>query len=150
VKRALLEGACVLILTVFVYLRPYKEGRSENETSYDWINLSDAVLLTNLTVIAIFSSVIEESPSASTRKGVGIFINFLAYVPLAVLAAVLYKAFQQYSQNRKKEGKEPLKIRFSQLLPNRKGRDSDFSETTDDPKTDCPTNTAGYRTSADY
>ena len=45
-KRILLEALCVLVLTTFVYFRPYKK-------KYNWLNKLDAVLLSNLAVITI-------------------------------------------------------------------------------------------------
>ncbi|XP_031564322.1 uncharacterized protein LOC116299745 [Actinia tenebrosa] len=132
-KRAFLEGACVLILTVFVYLRPYKEGK-EGETSYDWINISDAVLLSNLTVIAIFSSVIEESASKSVRKGVGVFINVLAYVPFVFLLYVSYKAIKGYRERRRHMGKKFIPSAFQNVFTcNRSTGSQDGEGTHEEP-----------------
>ena len=59
-KRILLESTCMFVLTVFVYLRPYK-------VQHDWLNKLDAVLLTNLALIAIFRLVALELPGTPVR-----------------------------------------------------------------------------------
>lgn len=95
-----MEAACVSILVVFLWLRPYKETDDQGETNYSWINVSDAVLLTNLTLVAIFSSTLDESPKS--HAGVKGFVNFLAYVPLMVLVFVLYRSADQYYRKKKR------------------------------------------------
>lgn len=107
-KRALLEAACATILVVFLWLRPYKEAGDPGQINYSWINVSDAVLLTNLTFVAIFSSTVDENPKS--HGGVKGIVNALAYVPLIVLGFVLYRAFDQYF--RKNNRGEQTKFQF--------------------------------------
>jgi hypothetical protein len=89
-KRALLEDSCMIILAVFVYLKPYKD-------EYNWLNLLDAVLLSNLGIMAIFSTALQNAQSfgESYNDEFEILIRILAYVPLCYLACLLvYQAFK--------------------------------------------------------
>ena len=91
-KRLLLEGCCILILLIFAVLRPYKEARDveEDEKSYGWMYISDVVLLTTLSFIAIVSSPIDNSCATTdgVKEGFKIFLNVLSCVPVAVLLVV--------------------------------------------------------------
>lgn len=111
VKRAMLETACVLILLIFAFLRPYKEAADvkEDEESYEWINKSDVALLTTLSLIAIFSSAIDASLSNKTRAGLRVFVYVLAYVPLLVLGVVTYRTVSRWRQKKtlRNELREP-------------------------------------------
>ncbi|PFX34290.1 hypothetical protein AWC38_SpisGene801 [Stylophora pistillata] len=102
VKRAMLETACVLILLIFAFLRPYKEASDvkEEEESYEWINKSDVALLTTLSLIAIFSSAIDSRMSIRTRNGLRIFVRVLAYIPLLVLGMVTYRTVSRWRQKK--------------------------------------------------
>ena len=90
VQRTLLETICIVSLAIFTYLKPYKQGR-EGEEGLDWINKSDAVLLTNLAVITVFSSAVGHSLSPTTNAVMEFFVDFFAYVPLLVLAVAVYR-----------------------------------------------------------
>lgn len=94
VKRSLLEVACVMILFVFSYLRPYKRAKNvkEGEPSYDWVNKSDALLLLNLCVMAVFSSATEnDNIQSHHRESLSVLVHILAYVPLLVLVSYVYR-----------------------------------------------------------
>ena len=93
VRRTLLQTVCIVTLAIFAFLKPYKQGRV-GEESYSWINKSDAVLLTNLAVIATFSGAIGQS-TASVDSTLEIFVDLFAYVPLAVLAVVVYRLIKR-------------------------------------------------------
>ena len=138
-KRALLEAGSVVILITFVWLRPYKEG-APGQTDYSWINISDAILLTNLVLVAIFSSAIEESPT--THTGMKIVVKILAYVPLVVLAAVLYRALDQYYLNHRREGQTKWEFIFKRRKANNRYRDR--PETVEASTSDNIETTAGY------
>ncbi|XP_015776413.1 PREDICTED: uncharacterized protein LOC107354443 [Acropora digitifera] len=103
-KRALLEGSCAMILLTIAYLRPYKEAKDvkEDEESYEWINQSDAVLLATLTLIAIFSSLMDSALENSTWTGFYIVVEILAYVPLLVCAMVAVRTVRKYRREAKK------------------------------------------------
>ncbi|KAJ7363216.1 hypothetical protein OS493_011497 [Desmophyllum pertusum] len=111
IKRALLESVCVLILLTFAFLRPYKEAGDvkEDEESYEWINKSDVALLVTVTLIAILSSPIDGSLSASTRLALIAFIYVLAYIPLIVLAMVAVRSVRKWldAKRLRKELREP-------------------------------------------
>ena len=98
IKRALLESACVVILLTFAFLRPYKEAADvkEDEESYEWINKSDVALLATLSLIAIFSSPIDEGLSTHTRLALKIFIDVLAYIPLMMFAMVAVRIVRKW------------------------------------------------------
>ncbi|XP_078369549.1 uncharacterized protein LOC144653435 [Oculina patagonica] len=92
VKRLLLEGCCILILLIFAILRPYKEARdvNEGEKSYEWMYISDVVLLTTLTFIAVISSPIENNGTTihGTNHGFQTVLNILSCIPAVVLLGV--------------------------------------------------------------
>ncbi|KAL9973278.1 hypothetical protein ACROYT_G019708 [Oculina patagonica] len=94
VKRLLLEGCCILILLTFAILRPYKEARDvkEHEKSYEWMYISDVVLLTTLSFIAVISSPIDNSSAITddVKDGLKIILNILSCVPVAVLLVIAY------------------------------------------------------------
>ena len=81
-KRSVLEVSCVLIVVTCLYLRPYRTGQNED---YNWLNTLDAVLLTNLCFVVIFSSSIVSDASQSIQDGLVKTVNVLAYVPLVYL-----------------------------------------------------------------
>ena len=98
VKRCLIEISCIFILAIFLYFRPYKQAepaeanhQNPEEEDFDWINKSDAVLLTNLCFIAVVSSAFEDE-----NKAVMKVVDILAYVPLLVLIVVLGRATGKY------------------------------------------------------
>lgn len=93
-KRALLEDSCMIILAVFVYLKPYKE-------EYNWLNLLDAVMLCNLGIMAIFGTALQNAQNFPElyHEEFSAFIGVLSYVPLCYLVCLLiYLAFQ-YREN---------------------------------------------------
>ena len=100
VKRVVLEGACILILVIFAYLRPYKEARdvNEGESSYEWIYKSDVALLTTLALITVISSKIDCScfTTKDEKKGLKVAVCVLAYVPLIVLLVLGYRVLRTY------------------------------------------------------
>ena len=93
-KRSLIEVACVVILSIFTFLKPYKGSKDmeEGRSSFSWVNKSDALLLLNLAVMAVFSSA---TTNYDIRKGSRMFlivlIHILAYVPFVALALPLYR-----------------------------------------------------------
>ena len=99
-KRLLLEGCCILILLIFAVLRPYKEARDvkEDEKSYGWMYISDVVLLTTLSFIAVVSSPIDNSCATTdgVKKGFKIFLNVLSCVPVAVLLVIACCVARKY------------------------------------------------------
>lgn len=100
VKRVVLEGACILILVIFAYLRPYKEARdvNEGESSYEWIYKSDVALLTTLALITVISSPIDSScfTTEDEKKGLKVVVCVLAYVPLIVLLVLGYRVLRRH------------------------------------------------------
>lgn len=89
-KRAILEDSCMIILAVFVYLKPYKQ-------EYNWLNLLDAVLLSNLGIMAIFSTALQNAQSfgLSYIETLESLIRVLSYVPLCYLVCLLtFKAYK--------------------------------------------------------
>ena len=85
-KRSILEASSVIIVVTCLYLRPYKTGQNGN---YNWLNTLDAVLLTNLCFVVIFSSGIVSDESHSTQDGLVKTVNVLAYVPLVYLVILI-------------------------------------------------------------
>ena len=100
VKRVVLEGACILILVIFAYLRPYKEARDDNEgeSSYEWIYKSDVALLTTLALITVISSKIDCScfTTKDEKNGLKVAVCVLAYVPLIVLLVLGYRVLRKH------------------------------------------------------
>ena len=102
VKRVVLEGACILILVIFAYLRPYKEARdvmlNQGESSYEWIYKSDVALLTTLALITVISSKIDCScfTTKDGKKGLKVAVCVLAYVPLIVLLVLGYRVLRRH------------------------------------------------------
>ncbi|XP_078369552.1 uncharacterized protein LOC144653438 [Oculina patagonica] len=100
VKRLLLEGCCILILLIFAILRPYKEARDvkEDEKSYEWMYISDVVLLTTLSFIAVISSPIDNScaTTGGIKRGFKIVLNILSCVPIAVLLVLACSFGKRY------------------------------------------------------
>ena len=100
IKRVVLEITCILILVTFTFLRPYKEAGDvkEGESSYEWINRSDVVLLTTLSLIAVISSPIDSSyPTTEQQKhALQIVVMIVSYVPLAVLLVLAYRVLKRY------------------------------------------------------
>lgn len=95
VKRSLFEVSCITILFIFAYVRPYKrsEQETENEAShYFWENKTDAVLLLNLSLMAVFSSATENDYIQEHHKAaLMVLIQIMAYGPLIVLAWFFYR-----------------------------------------------------------
>ncbi|KAL9972014.1 hypothetical protein ACROYT_G018246 [Oculina patagonica] len=87
-KRSILEVSSVVIVVTCLYLRPYKSNQANNE-DYNWLNTLDAVLLTNLCFIVIFSSSIISEASVAVQNGLEKTVNVLAYVPLVYLLCLL-------------------------------------------------------------
>ena len=83
--RSLLEVSCVIIVVTCVYLHPYKTSQNED---YNWLNTLDAVLLTNLCFVVIFSSSVVSGASQSIQDGLEKTVNVLAYVPLVYLVCL--------------------------------------------------------------
>ena len=115
IKRIVLEGICILILVTFAFLRPYKEAGDvkEGENSYEWINRSDVVLLTTLSLIAVISSPIDSSyPTTKQQKhALQIVVRIVSYVPLAVLLVLAYRVLKSYcTENRFPPDDETLPI----------------------------------------
>ena len=100
VKRLLLEGFCIFILLIFAILRPYKEARDVrgDEKSYEWMYISDVVLLTTLSFIAVVSSPIDNSSAITdgVKDGFKITLNILSFVPVAVLLVVACRVARKY------------------------------------------------------
>ena len=100
VRRSLLEVTCIMILFIFAYVRPYKRSEQEkdSETSpYVSKNKSDAVLLLNLSLMAVFSSATQNDNIRESHKAaLTVFIQILAYVPVVVLAWSLYRKTRAY------------------------------------------------------
>ncbi|XP_078371417.1 uncharacterized protein LOC144655071 [Oculina patagonica] len=100
VKRLLLEGCCILILLIFAILRPYKEARDvrEDEKSYEWMYISDVVLLTTLSFIAMISSPIDNNGTTTrgVKNGFKIVLNILSWVPIAVLLVLACSFGRRY------------------------------------------------------
>ena len=92
-KRSLLEVSCVVIVVICLYLRPYRIGENED---YSWLNTSDAVLLTNLCFVVIFSSNIVKDTPQYIQDGLKITVNVLAYVPLVYLVILVGYHFWKY------------------------------------------------------
>ena len=81
-KHVMVEAACVFILTVYVYLHPYKE-------EYNWINKLDAVLLTNVSLIAMINADIDIRDPSIDRKATVVVLKVLSYTPLGYLLVLL-------------------------------------------------------------
>lgn len=86
-RRSILEVSCVTIAVICIYLRPYRTT-NENE-DYSWLNTLDAVLLTNLCFVVIFSSSIVNDTSQSIQDGLENTVDVLAYVPLVYLIILI-------------------------------------------------------------
>lgn len=94
VKRSLLEVTCITILFIFAYLRPYKRSvqGKEDEKTYAWENKSDAVLLLNLSMMAVFSSATDnDNIQEHNKAALTVLIQIMAYGPLVVLIWFMYR-----------------------------------------------------------
>ena len=77
----------------------------DQNNNCDWINTSDAILLTTLCVISAFSS---QTPAEGTRRNAGdkmvkvfqVILNVLACIPLLVLVFVILRALYVRHKNR--------------------------------------------------
>ncbi|XP_020629674.1 uncharacterized protein LOC110066771 [Orbicella faveolata] len=98
-KRSILEISSVVIVVTCLYLQPYKT-RPNNDMNYEpannianedynWLNTLDAILLTNLCFIVIFSTGIRSEVSPSVQDKLEKTVNGLAYVPLVYLWCLL-------------------------------------------------------------
>lgn len=85
-KRSILEASSVIIVVTCVYLRPYKTDEND---SYNWLNTLDAILLTNLCFVVIFSSSVVSDASDAIQDGLKDTVNVLAYVPLVYLVCLI-------------------------------------------------------------
>ena len=81
-KRSILEVSSVLITVIFLYIQPYN-------VQFRCLNTLDAVLLTNLCFIVIFSSSIISDAPLAVQSGLKVTVNVLAYVPLVYLAVLI-------------------------------------------------------------
>ena len=93
-KRSILEVSSVVIVVTCLYLQPYKTRPSEPANNivtedYSWLNTLDAILLTNLCFITIFSTGIRSEATPSVQDGLEKTVNCLAYVPLVYLWCLL-------------------------------------------------------------
>ena len=103
-KRSILEASNVVIVVTCLYLQPYKTRPNQRNTNdnmnyepannaayedYSWLNTLDAILLTNLCFVAIFSTGIRSEASPSVQDGLEKTVNGLAYVPLVYLCCLL-------------------------------------------------------------
>ena len=100
IKSLALQGICILVLVMFAFLRPYKEARDVNgaEKSYEWINKSDVVVLTTVSLIAVVSSPIDSycETTVGEKKGLQIVVRILAYVPLLVVLTLAIRILRIY------------------------------------------------------
>ena len=85
-KRSILEASSVIIVVICLYLRPYKTDEND---SYNWLNTLDAILLTNLCFVVIFSSSVVSDASDAIQDGLKDTVNVLAYVPLVYLVCLI-------------------------------------------------------------
>ncbi|KAK3755583.1 hypothetical protein QZH41_005963 [Actinostola sp. cb2023] len=110
-KRALLEDSCMVMLAVFVYLKPYKE-------EYTWLNLLDAVLLCNLGIMTIFSTALQNAQSYSTsyHDQFEAFIKVLSYVPLCYLIFLMIYLAIQYREYLKQYMILKMKLRADSTI----------------------------------
>ena len=96
-KRSILEVSSVVIVVTCLYLRPYQTRQNED---YNWLNTLDAVLLTNLCFVVIFSSSIVSDVSQSVQDGLVKTVNVLAYVPLVYLIILIcYNGWRYFCPN---------------------------------------------------
>ena len=96
-KRSILEVSSVVIVVTCLYLRPYQTRQNED---YNWLNTLDAVLLTNLCFVVIFSSSIVSDVSQSVQDGLVKTVNVLAYVPLVYLVILIcYNGWRYFCPN---------------------------------------------------
>ena len=96
-KRSILEVSSVIIVVTCLYLCPYQTRQNED---YNWLNTLDAVLLTNLCFVVIFSSSIVSDVSQSVQDGLVKTVNVLAYVPLVYLVILIcYKGWRYFCPN---------------------------------------------------
>jgi len=103
-KRSILEASSVVIVVTCLYLQPYKTIPNQRMTNddmnnepanntanenYNWLNTLDAILLTNLCFITIFSTGITSEASQTVQDRLEKTVNVLAYVPLVYLWCLL-------------------------------------------------------------
>ena len=103
-KRSILEVSSVVIVVTCLYLQPYKtrpkqrkanddmNHETDNNTAnedYNWLNTLDAILLTNLCFVAIFSTGIRSEAPASAQDVLEKIVNGLTYVPLVYLCCLI-------------------------------------------------------------
>ncbi|KAJ7363229.1 hypothetical protein OS493_011511 [Desmophyllum pertusum] len=138
VQRLLLEGTCILILLTFAFLRPYKRAIDVNvdEKNYEWMNISDVVLLTTLAFIAVVSSPIDNSCATTDgqKRGFKIVLNILSFVPFAVLVVWACCVARQYLPAACPDDDETVPIMTSETSDyGTRGRPPSISETSDTP-----------------
>jgi predicted outer membrane repeat protein len=104
-KRSILEASCIIVLGLFLYLQPYN-------TAYKWLNTLDAVLLTNLCLITVFSSALTSDAVDTTFDGLKTLVNVIAYIPMVYLVILgLVYGFTYF-----KDEEMPQVNTFSSLL----------------------------------
>ena len=112
-KWTALEVSNVLIVVICVYIQPYNER-------YTWLNRLDAVLLTNICCITIFSSP-QNKASAQVENHLGAIVHILAYVPLVYFIVLLmYSGWNFFC---------PQDMPAYDLQENSKGEDEDTEPT---------------------
>jgi predicted outer membrane repeat protein len=93
----LVNSACCIIVTVFVFCRPYKENGG-SVVPYKILNLSDAVLLCNLCLISNFGGAASGIYAHSYYKQFKTVVSILSYIPLVfslgLLAYVLHHRYR--------------------------------------------------------
>lgn len=92
VKRFLLEGVCILIVLIFVFLKFYKEvfDVEEEEENYEWMNRFDVVLFIIFVFIVVISFFFNYS-GFIIKKEIEVFMilfNILLFVLVVVLLVV--------------------------------------------------------------
>lgn len=115
VKKAFISTLSVLSLGFFLYFKPYKESKQKEDeidvednhqkqprhfifsayNSYAWLNISDAILLTILCVISVFSSQIPDERGYHRQEMSTVIwtvIYSLACLPLFLLLLVIVRA----------------------------------------------------------
>lgn len=109
VKKAYFNTVNVLILSIFLYFQPYKESKpceDENDfederrhqtryafftsNNYSWLNTTDAVLLTILCVLSVFSSQIPYDKEEDVLH-MWIIIYSLSTLPILLLLFVIVR-----------------------------------------------------------
>lgn len=91
-RRSILEISCVVVASVCLLVKPYN-------SKYNWLNISDAILLFTLCVIAILSTAVNHDVEYGDK--LRITVHALTYVPLIYLLYLIYlcwRACRSYYQ----------------------------------------------------